>query len=500
MRLTKSACALLLGGGLSVLNIGCAAVDAIVSSPAGYSAGSGSPQRIAAVGRVFENQGRYTQARAMYRQALRSDPNNSTARDRLEYLASLQAPASRKAATADAFAIADTVAPPKTAGSAKSRRQPATGMDVRQSEETEPSIQMVRAFESIDQAESASLTVGGDVQQSEETESSIQMVRSFESINQAESTSLTVGGDFEQASLTQSISEAEVEQASLTQFISAAEVDHSQVGEAAFMQESVDTSGRVSFEYAEGEIERQWTKSTSEQIGVVSRQDAFEGSGVSELIRTVDTADELTETELFSEDDDSGSTGFWRPARTRISLAEVLQWSDAPDQYSEQLVSAITQGADEGVQALAVALLGEVDRPESDTITALKQAAITGAPMVKAAALDALVLQGQSDSESLDGLLSLLAGDDPKIRAQAGASLLRMADTQWCDDAIEGLHQLLDDQNDEVVAVAATSLSEFGLAAVHCRERLTAIAATTSSELVLEATSMALSRIPRTAR
>ena len=97
----------------------------------------------------------------------------------------------------------------------------------------------------------------------------------------------------------------------------------------------------------------------------------------------------------------------------------------------------------------------------------------------------------------LDGLVSLLAGDDPKIRTQAAATLRRMADTEWRDDAINSLHRLLDDENDEVVAVAATSLSDFGAAAVPCRERLIQIAATTSNEMVLEATSMALSRIPR---
>ena len=81
--------AFLLGTGMSVVGVGCAAVDALVSSPAGRCASSSSPERLIAVGRVFENQGRMSQAQAMYRQALKSDPGNSIARERMEFIASI---------------------------------------------------------------------------------------------------------------------------------------------------------------------------------------------------------------------------------------------------------------------------------------------------------------------------------------------------------------------------------------------------------------------------
>lgn len=452
MRLKKSAYALLLGGGLSVLNIGCAAVDALVSSPAGYSAGSSSPQRAAAIGRVFENQGRYAQARSMYRQALRSDPSNSIASDRLEYLASAQPATNRNTAMAEAIAVADTVAPRKRLKTLKLPRPLATDAADRPSDQNESSIQMVRAFDSLGRVESASLTVGG-----------------------------------------------EIEEASADQSVTLTKVGDIELDAAGSDQSSLDSAGLVSFVSKKDE-EEHWADSVSEEIAVVSRQEAFESSTLSDFVQVDEGKNRSTEfadTEALSEELRGGNVGFWRPARTRTSLDEVLQWSEAPGQNSEELISAIEQGEDEGVRALSVALLGEITRPDAATITALKQAAITGVPLVKAAALDALVIQGESDSESLDGLLSLLAGDEPKIRTQAAATLLRMANTEWCDDAIDGLHRLLDDTNDQVVAVAATSLSEFGVAAVPCRDRLTEIAATTSSDMVLEATSMALSRIPR---
>ena len=69
-------CALLFGVGMTVIGAGCAAVDALVSSPAGNGANRSSSSRMAAIGRVFENQERYAKAQSMYRSALKADPKN----------------------------------------------------------------------------------------------------------------------------------------------------------------------------------------------------------------------------------------------------------------------------------------------------------------------------------------------------------------------------------------------------------------------------------------
>lgn len=458
MRLKKSAFALLLGGSLSVLNVGCAAMNAMVSSPAGHSAGSSSPQRVVAIGRVFENQGRYAQARAMYRQALRSDPHNTTAQDRLQYLASMQSPNHRQSVTDEAFAVADVVAPRVSRSRSSQTEQSAP------SSTAEPSIRMVRAFESPGEVRSAALTVGGELESALTTTAS---------------------------TVTDAVETKVVEWQPGTPVTGI---------ELSSQPEAV---GRVSFSSDATEMYAHSTDYVAEEIGVVSRQAAsqrFEVQATEQLIDVTDEVLECTELELFPEAEVSGNVGLWRPARGSISLADVLQWSDAPSGHSSQLIDATRSGSDSGVKALAVALLGEVDQPDQDVVTALKQSAMSQIPMVQAAALDALVLQGHSDSETVDGLLSLLTGDDASIQTRAAGTLIRMANTEWRDDAIAGLYQLLEDGNDNVVAVAATSLSEFGEAAVGCRERLTAVAANTSSELVLEATSMALSRIPRTER
>ncbi len=79
---------LLLGGLLSSSSVGCATINAIVSE---HRASAGdknvSAERMVAIGRVFENQGRLDQAEVMYRRALKKSPNNEAIRDQLQQLA-----------------------------------------------------------------------------------------------------------------------------------------------------------------------------------------------------------------------------------------------------------------------------------------------------------------------------------------------------------------------------------------------------------------------------
>ena len=106
---------LLLGSVLSASGIGCSAVTAVVSDsrPANRE-NRDDADRYAAIGRVFENQGRYDRAEVMYRKALRNRPQDSELRSQLQQLA-----ARRKeqkfgpTATANAIAIADIVSPPR---------------------------------------------------------------------------------------------------------------------------------------------------------------------------------------------------------------------------------------------------------------------------------------------------------------------------------------------------------------------------------------------------
>ena len=107
---------LLLGSVLSASGTGCSAITAVVSDslPANRE-NYGDADRLAAIGRVFENQGRYDQAEVMYRKALKNSPQDSEIRNQLQQLA-----ARRKEqqfgpdGTASAIALADIVSPPKS--------------------------------------------------------------------------------------------------------------------------------------------------------------------------------------------------------------------------------------------------------------------------------------------------------------------------------------------------------------------------------------------------
>lgn len=110
----------LLSTGICVLGVGCSAVNALVGSSAAGSGATGkSPERYAAIARVFENQGRYAQAQAMYRQALKAEPGNKVVRDRLEMLAARgKSKTTVEQKTEQAIALADRI------DSAKAKEQP----------------------------------------------------------------------------------------------------------------------------------------------------------------------------------------------------------------------------------------------------------------------------------------------------------------------------------------------------------------------------------------
>jgi len=107
---------LLLGSVLSASGVGCSAISAIVtdSRPA-HRENRSDTDRIAAIGRVFENQGRYDKAEAMYRRALNSRPQDSELRNQLQHLAERRKEQSfGPSGTASAIAAADIVSPPKS--------------------------------------------------------------------------------------------------------------------------------------------------------------------------------------------------------------------------------------------------------------------------------------------------------------------------------------------------------------------------------------------------
>lgn len=107
---------LLLGGILSATGVGCSALSAIVTdSRPPHRENRSDTDRIAAIGRVFENQGRYDKAEVMYRKALRNRPQDAGLQNQLQQLAERRKEQSfGPSGTASAMAVADIVSPPKS--------------------------------------------------------------------------------------------------------------------------------------------------------------------------------------------------------------------------------------------------------------------------------------------------------------------------------------------------------------------------------------------------
>jgi len=105
---------LLLGGLLSASSVGCAAVNAVVGEHRATSDDTrASADRMVAVGRVFENQGRFDQAEAMYRKALKKNPGDTAIRQQLQQLADRRnGILNEKNSIATAIARADRVSAP----------------------------------------------------------------------------------------------------------------------------------------------------------------------------------------------------------------------------------------------------------------------------------------------------------------------------------------------------------------------------------------------------
>lgn len=107
---------LLLGSVLSASGIGCSAITAVVSdSRAANRENRCDADRLAAIGRVFEYQGRYDKAEVMYRNALRNRPQDSEIRNHLHQLAARRNEQQfGPTGTANTIAMADIVSPPKS--------------------------------------------------------------------------------------------------------------------------------------------------------------------------------------------------------------------------------------------------------------------------------------------------------------------------------------------------------------------------------------------------
>ncbi|MCP4788114.1 MAG: HEAT repeat domain-containing protein [Fuerstiella sp.] len=425
----------LLGSGLLVFGVGCSVVDAVFNSPAGNAASARSPQRMAAIGRMYENQGRLTWAQVMYRRALKAELGNKVVRERLAEIAVLKSQRSFNSTTLNtrkAIAVADSLKPRTQTRYA----HPST---------PETAEQLIVAVTE----DAADITV--DVSASV-TDNVVESLASAATATEDDSANTLLAPD--------SPTSADSLTAALPASVDGAS------NEAAIR--GLTFAPAASVHIAETHVV---PESTSEVATI-----GYQGPGNLDV----------TTLSLAAE---------WTEAGRVVTVEQVASWMDTPKEFGDELFTALQYGENDGVKALAAVLLTEVSPNDEQINQTLERAAADGADLLKVTALDALAQRGAITNEGVDQLLEFLADGDSDLRSQAASSLRNCADTDWAAQCVEGLSELLSDEDASIVAMAASTLGDFGGDAVEVCDDLQRLAVEQTDPYVLEAVSVALQRI-----
>lgn len=433
MHWKRFAQAFVLGAGISLVGAGCSAVDALVSSSAGQRAGARSPERLLAIGRVFENQGHLAKASAMYRQALKSDPKNQVARQRLQFIADINS--GKSLAPSDllsrrAIAAADTLT---TGGRTKTKRP------------TRKTTFVAEKPTALKDALDSSSVVA----------------------------SLKPDTNLD---LTPTVIEPTLMQREL-------ELNDVAAEEVAGTIEIVDTG----WELAEYETDSDFGKSDSGSVAITT-------DGIVD-IETVSFDGEMNLVDGVTNAIATEESNQWVPVRrTQVTLEETMRYMQAPEDHVLDLLGSLRNGEHEGVQALAATVLAECERHQGRVNDALADACGTPSELLQVAARDALVQRNVVDDSSIEHLMVLLASEDADVRSQAATCLRNFNNTQWADACVTGLSDLLFDEKPQVIALAAATLGDFGSSAAS-HARTLAELSSSDDDLIRQASTIALQRI-----
>jgi hypothetical protein len=488
----RSVQVLLLGSGLSMFGVGCAVVDAVVNSPAGTTSKPASPQRMAAIGRIFENQGHLAQAQMMYRKVLQAEPGNLVARERMEHIAAMKAERSFDAlarSTRPAIAEADVVKPP-------ARLSPPEAL----TPDTAERLIVAATDESVEimPVVSASSSDHDSVIESLPTAAAV-----TENLATTESEDFLPADDAPAAStrIDSEVVAATDESVEIMPVVSASSSDHDSVIEslstAAAVTENLATTESEDFLLA-ADTAATSTRIDSEVSAAAPRLNFAPGADL-QGVALYATAEPPGENVTIGNDGQpppfvSLAAG-WTLADRTVKFEQVARWMEEPWSYSDELFAALQYGETDGVKALAAVLLTDASPDNKKINQALEHAAAVGSDLLKVTALDALVQRSAVTNEGIDDLLAFLTNGNSDIRSHAASSLRNCADLEWATRCVVGLGALLTDEDASVVAMAASTLGDFGSHAAPVCGDLQRLAVEQTDPYLLEAVSVTLQRI-----
>lgn len=489
--------ALLLGGLMSASSVGCAALDAVVSDTTSRPTDrKASAQRMVAIARVFENQGRYDQAEAMYRKALRLTPKDQTLKGQLTLLAEKRQGQEFVAdPTIQAIAAADAVS-----GSAKSRG-PETAAELPITNRTSETPKTADIVARKTQPGRDSSSGGSTVAMTAETTRQTTPARaaSISSAETADYLSL-VGSETARGSepVMASGPVAAETSAAATPLQDLPAVDepgivmlHSHGRTSPAEQRATASVGhRRLLPAVEEQLSAAGPQPIQERNAPAGRSDAEMPHIVplpapaTEAFHWIDSAPLPPVETLASDTEPAAPT----PAAVQSAAAD-------PNAHIPVLIRALKSGSTPEVRQLAATLLGECD-PRNMAVRKCLSEAMSGAVedgLVLAVA-DSQIQRHQPDAVTARRLAKMASDPTSPYQVQAATSLTHFAGTAThtaCTDALAGL---LVSDNPAVRTAAATTLGDFAERDKVVLTMLTELAAEDPDLSVREAARSALAR------
>ncbi|MCA9062933.1 MAG: HEAT repeat domain-containing protein, partial [Planctomycetaceae bacterium] len=447
--------ALLLGGLLSASSMGCATYNALASRNVhAPRASSAAGDRLVAIGRVFENQGQYERAEAMYRSALKSDPRNDEIRQQLAELEARRKGRNFSASTteqaiaqADSLnrkesgaSSADTVSNSAAADrvadhSAKDNNRNSTDINLAVATESHPAIQAVVSKEISEHADLIAEETAAP-----ETE-----------------TEVLFGEE-----------------------VSAEELANSGQDDAQSAESNdslfAETDGSAADEPAANDV-----SAADEEINDTASGDAAEP--------LLAMTEEPTASEVLAAAEEAA-----------VTTEDLLVAIEAPQAHRELLLSGLQSGDCSETRAIAATLLGELSSDDTEASTALAEALETAdGDVLQMAIIDSLIQRGEFSEGSAGHLVKLVAAENHDLQPELIAALRFCAETQYREQCLETLSSLLSNERAEVRAAAALTLADFGQLPAAVSNTLEELSNRDANSEVREAAGVAIGRIVVTA-
>ncbi len=464
---------LLLGGILSASSLGCAAITAVVSdSRPAHRENRSDADRLVAIGRVFENQGRYDRAEVLYRKAQKLNPQDASIRSQLQQLA-----ARRKekqfgpSGAAEAIALADAVRPPEHKAAL---RQTA---DVSKTGERSLVAATVQPAAPTVKPTAASV----------ETAAYLPVVatRQSDALPKAAVATAAHAATPEETRAVPPTADIKEIAVPLIQAKAISETDSQTV--TAMTNSVFEKSSSGQWKAADQGFAEDDFPEVAFAENIVTRPDLDDAPGQHSAPQ-IKIEPQITRLSASTE-------GSPENVRDRVTTEGVMVALECPEQHVELLLAALANGADTETRSLAATLLGDCDPGNVKVRDALNhQHELQSPPALLLAVCDSQIERGESSQATVNSLIRLCTKFSRETQIQAVAQLRNFSGTRYESLCVGTLSGLLSDDEPSVRAAAAVTLGDFSGLDSEIIERLRELTANGANQNVREAAELALAR------